>query len=339
MKLYSIPFCPYCFRVKITLKIKDILTSILEIKEIDLKNPPEALKKINPNLTVPTLQLNNDSGFGESVTIMEYLDTLGTNTVMLFGETPEQKAKLKFTMQYINENITQQLNYAIMSKGSAVAYSKIKTALPKAFELLNHLLLQQKGAPFFGGTNFNALDVCLAPFVVYYNMVQKHSNLLPLPTEFQSVTQYFKNIEEHAVVKETIKQTQEMKDFILNFSTPPEYILKINNSSRKLIDNIQQETLMLNQAMQKLGSKMIWEAQLNSKGSLLFTKMILKNPSETLKVLQKINDLQETTNHHCHFILENFACIQVEVCTHEPQWGVSAMDFAFAEALAIIFLN
>ncbi|WP_338636936.1 glutathione S-transferase family protein [Spirobacillus cienkowskii] len=339
MKLYSIPFCPYCFRVKITLKIKEISPSMVEIKEIDLKNPPEALKKINPNLTVPTLQLNNDSGFGESVTIMEYLDTLGTNKVMLFGKTPEHKAKLKFTMQYINEHITQQLNYAIMSKGSAIAYSKINTALPKAFELLNHLLQQQNGAPFFGGTTVNAQDVCLAPFVVYYNMVQKHTNLLPVPNEFQKVTQYFKNLEEHAVVKETMHQTQEMQDVILNFSTPPEYMLKIKNSSRTLIDNIQQETAKLNQTIQKLGSKILWEVQLNSKGPLLFTKILLQNPSESLKVLHKINDLQETTNHHCHFILENFTCIQVEVCTHEPQWGVSAMDFAFAEALAIIFLT
>lgn len=70
LTLFSNPASPYCHRVRVVLKEKDIS---VEIESIDPNNLPEDLLFINPYSSVPTL-VDRDLVLYDSRVISEYLD-------------------------------------------------------------------------------------------------------------------------------------------------------------------------------------------------------------------------------------------------------------------------
>ena len=136
MKIYSIPFCPFCYRVKLALHEKKIPKDLIEIEEIDLKNPPKDFIEINPNLTVPTLQIKGNDGFAESMIIVEYLNNLNTNTPNLYGNSNEEIAKNKVLIERISSEIIPALLGCFYANGSEVKFRKSLQKLPMVFEKL-----------------------------------------------------------------------------------------------------------------------------------------------------------------------------------------------------------
>ena len=67
--LYSFRRCPYAIRARMALKYAGIK---VELREIDLDNPPEALCAISANATVPVLHLPDGRVFDESWDIVQW---------------------------------------------------------------------------------------------------------------------------------------------------------------------------------------------------------------------------------------------------------------------------
>lgn len=65
--LYSFNRCPYAIRARMVLRYADIT---VRIREIALKNKPEAMFEASPKGTVPILQLNDGQVIDESLDIM-----------------------------------------------------------------------------------------------------------------------------------------------------------------------------------------------------------------------------------------------------------------------------
>ena len=125
--LYSFRRCPYAIRARLALKACDINVII---REVDLKNKPTCLIKANPNGTVPTLIINENQRFNQSLDIVAYCDqasggtkiNLETNSEQhyktLLNSLPEVQQSIN-TLKYQNEEnkldhaeliITQYLN-------------------------------------------------------------------------------------------------------------------------------------------------------------------------------------------------------------------------------------
>ena len=342
MKIYSLPFCPFCYRVKIALKLKGNSTSEVHIEEIELNSPPNDLKKINPNLSVPTLELNNGNGFAESMVIVEYLDSaFESKSEKLFGKNKEETAKIKYLIERISQEVIPILMNCIFSNGNQVKLKKALQEAPQAFKKLD-MILENANSPYFGGNDFNAIDISLAPFLCYYLFAQKINPKFPIPDLNSKSDKYIKNLLDHHLVNEIILSDTNFKEQLKKLMSEPEYIKSIKNSSRNIIENISDDLINLNKNISsnnKSNSPITWKLNKNEKGPFIETIFHFKKYEEALDAIQKICDLQETSDHHAHFVLENFSQLKVEVCTHQPKWGVTAMDMAFAENLSHIILN
>ncbi|WP_397599703.1 glutathione S-transferase N-terminal domain-containing protein [Silvanigrella sp.] len=339
MKIYSIPFCPFCYRVKLALHEKKIPNSFIEIEEIDLKNPPKDFIEINPNRTVPTLQIKGNDGFAESMIIVEYLNNLNTDTPNLFGNSNEEIAKNKVLIERISNEIIPCLLGCFYANGSEMKFRKSLQKLPMIFEKLESLL-EKINSPFFGGNTINAVDICFAPFICYYLVANEFNTKIILPKSNTKAFKYFKNIQNHSYINELILSNEKFKN-----DTKEELIIEtegtkyIKSSSRNLIKDIEEEVKILNKRISskcKGNRAILWATNKNEKGPYIETIVQFKNYDEAIQAIQVICDLQETSDHHSHFVLENFNQIKVEVCTHQPTWGVTAMDIAFAETLSDI---
>ena len=341
MKLYSIPFCPFCLRVKLMLNNRASSVHKIQIEEVDLKNPPIELKKINPNITVPTLQLENGDGFAESLIIMEYLDKMDSIENKVFGNSNEETAKIKFLIERLTQEVTNILMENIFTFGSKMKFQKAIQKLPQAFEKLN-ILLKDINSPYFGGNILNAADISIAPFIAYYMTASNLNKKFTLPDSLSRAGKYFVRIKEHPEIQTLIFSDEKFNENAKKFILEPENITYIKNSSRNLIENIDLELNKLNTKITsnlKSNKSISWKLNKNEKGPFIETLFEFKNSEDTIAAIQKICDLQETSDHHANFTLENFGTLKIEVCTHQPKWGVTAMDFAFAETLTQIILN
>ena len=50
-----------------------------------------------------------------------------------------------------------------------------------------------------------------------------------------------------------------------------------------------------------------------------------------------LHDAQETADHHTSLILKDFATVEITLVTHEPRWGITQKDLAFAKAIQAFF--
>jgi len=65
--LYSFRRCPYAIRARLAITIAE---TVVELREIELRNKPEAMIAASPKSTVPVLLLNNGDVIDESLDIM-----------------------------------------------------------------------------------------------------------------------------------------------------------------------------------------------------------------------------------------------------------------------------
>lgn len=78
--LYSFRRCPYAMRARLALTLC-LPESSLELREVVLKNKPQAMLDISPKATVPVLLLSDGKVIDESIDIMHW--ALGQNTRLL----------------------------------------------------------------------------------------------------------------------------------------------------------------------------------------------------------------------------------------------------------------
>jgi glutathione S-transferase len=69
--LYSFRRCPYAMRARLALQLC-LPESSLVLREVVLKNKPQAMLDISPKATVPVLQLTNGVVIDESIDIMQW---------------------------------------------------------------------------------------------------------------------------------------------------------------------------------------------------------------------------------------------------------------------------
>lgn len=342
MKIYSTPTSPFCLRVKLALKCKNILNKNISFEEIDLKNPPASLLKINPKGSVPTLEIEEGNGFAESMVIVEYFDSLEGDGPKLFGDNAIENAKIKFLLEQLTEKVIVPMRSCIIARGNKVAERRALAKIPEALHNLNKLL-EKRNTPFFGGSSLNAADIHIAPFIIYYISANYLNNKYPMPEVNSKATEYFHNIKNHPAIKAVIPAFNQCNEIIRQrYFIIPDNIKYIKESSREIIEDIDSELIKLNQKIASCNKNNLiysWKKDKNEQGYFIHTTFNFKSYEEALKAIQDICEVQESSDHHSHFILENYSQLKVEVCTHKPKWGVTAMDFAFAETLSKAILN
>jgi pterin-4a-carbinolamine dehydratase len=74
-----------------------------------------------------------------------------------------------------------------------------------------------------------------------------------------------------------------------------------------------------------------WTLGHSANGDHLEATYAWKHWKMGIKVLSALLNLQEDSDHHSDFTLKQ-DLLDLKLCTHEPKWGISYKDIAFAEA-------
>ncbi|MEY4065568.1 MAG: hypothetical protein RIR26_1776 [Pseudomonadota bacterium] len=330
MKLYLIPTCPFVQRVLIALRLRGISEETIQTVEIDLSRPPQAMLAINPAGSVPTLEIEPESGFNESLLIMEFLDSLKSGGAKLFGGSPLAVAQRKMHLERGNAQFLGALQQILYSQGNANTLRKAMRAFADGCGWLE-AELKKSGGPFLGGPSLDAVDVAFAPFVARLpylpdELRAQFDDAIPLPA-----AEYFKRIASHPAVVASMPSEDVMRTTTHRFLKPHALLADVIAAPRTLLENPQAEVKRCGDTLSA------WSVHHDGQGYCLTTKFTFPDHNDAVNKMMWLHDAQETADHHTAFILKDFATLDITLVTHEPRWGVTQKDLAFAKAIQTFF--
>ena len=165
-----------------------------------------------------------------------------------------------------------------------------------------------------------------------YLAVHEENKKIPLPPAHSRAEKYFHDISHHSLVRKCIPNLEELNENLKAYNNMKSIcnVDKIKNSSRKLLSNLEKYLSVLNTNYKNIE----WQIGKNEKGHFIHMKYKFKNTENALSAVHLLNEIQEASNHHSTFAMENFTTLKIELCTHQPKYGVTEMDLAFAEILS-----
>ena len=165
MKLYDLPWGPYCRRVTIYLAEKGITDIELVTLDYGDENTPELLAK-NPLSYVPFLELDDGRVIVDSITIIEYLEELYPSPSFL-GNDPVERASVRaylsaiqefsYNSKYCRSNTIPQLSRAITQSPETAKW--MQPFLDRSIMTMEKLT--DAAGPFLLGTTCTMADCVL----------------------------------------------------------------------------------------------------------------------------------------------------------------------------------
>lgn len=330
MKLYLIPTCPFVHRVLIALRLREISQDTISPVEIDLSQPPQGMLAINPTGSVPTLEIEPENGFNESLLIMEFLDSIEASGHKLFGESPLAVAKRKMVLEQGNGQFLGPLQQILYSQGNINTVRNALSGLAVGCKWLESQL-DRSGGSFLGGTSPDAVDVAFAPFIARLQFLPEENSAQLRPVLSQRIAQYFERIASHPAVVASLPKHEVMRSATLRFTQPHPLLQEVITAPRTLLENPEEQ---LKRAGEPLS---FWSVRHDGQGYCLLAKFSFPNHNDAVTKTKWLHDAQETTDHHTSFTLRDFSTLEITLVTHEPRWGVTQKDLAFAKAIQTFF--
>lgn len=166
--LYSFRRCPYAMRARLAIQLW-LPASYLELREVVLKNKPQAMLEISPKGTVPVLQLSDGVIIEESLDIMHWaLQFEESNITNFYSDS--QKTEID---ELINENdgdfkwALDRYKYSDRFEESESYYQE------KADVFLAKLEARLNKNEYLTGGDMSFADLAIFPFVRQFAHVNK----------------------------------------------------------------------------------------------------------------------------------------------------------------------
>ena len=166
--LYSFRRCPYAMRARLGLAYC-VEVGQLELREVVLKDKPQAMLDISPKATVPVLQLANGDVLEESLDIMHFA----------LSQNPEQTSRLypQELQATIDELITfndGEFKWALDRYKYADRYEESEAFYREQGEVfLTRLNERLEHSPFLMGDEVTLADLAIFPFVRQFAHVNR----------------------------------------------------------------------------------------------------------------------------------------------------------------------
>lgn len=162
--------CPWVQRVAIVLREKNAPFEIQHVHRASSKDRyPEWVYSVSPLGRVPVLRLDNQVSLFESGAIIEYLDEV--IEPQLHPTEPIRRAINRAWMDNVS-NFFQAANGGAYV-GSQEEFDAWLGKMPRAFEALEHALIDNSGGPYFNGVDFSLVDCTYAPFLQRYFFIDR----------------------------------------------------------------------------------------------------------------------------------------------------------------------
>ena len=155
--LYSFRRCPYAMRARLAIAASGIK---VEIREILLKNKPQAMRHISPKATVPVLQLTNGAVIDESLEVMRWALQQNDPLGLLHSDDNKQSMKLIAALDYEFKPKLDQYKYAVRFPQKSMQIYRQESEF-----FLQNLNDRLSIHPFLLGEKLSLSDLAIFPFI------------------------------------------------------------------------------------------------------------------------------------------------------------------------------
>ena len=157
--LYSFKRCPYAMRARMALYLSK---TVVELREVSLKNKPQPMLEISPKGTVPVLLLEDGSVIDESIEIIEWCIKKKKD---MFKDTLKKEQEL-FAEDAI-KLFDEKFKFHLDRYKYATRYENTDSDFHRAecLKILVDLEATASNDKWIFGENLNKLDISILPFV------------------------------------------------------------------------------------------------------------------------------------------------------------------------------
>lgn len=201
--LYSFKRCPYAMRARMALYLSK---TVVELREVNLRNKPQSMLEISPKGTVPVLLLDDGSVIDESLEIIEWCikkekdifkDTLN-NDQELFAEDAIHLFDKKFKFHLDRYKYAKRYEDVdeISHRQSCV-------------EILKNIEKEISNKKFFYTNHVNKIDICILPFIRQFRIA--NPEWFDNHNEFPKVQKLLNNFLHSSILEEIMVTHEEWK--------------------------------------------------------------------------------------------------------------------------------
>jgi len=157
--LYSFKRCPYAMRARMALYLSN---TVVELREVSLRDKPQSMLEISPKGTVPVLILDDGNVIDESIEIIEWCIKKKKN---IFTETLNSDQEL-FTEDAI-KLFDEKFKFHLDRYKYATRYEDVDEILHResCVEILKTMENKISNKFFFYTDHLNKIDICILPFI------------------------------------------------------------------------------------------------------------------------------------------------------------------------------
>ena len=157
--LYSFKRCPYAMRARMALYLSK---TIVELREVSLRNKPQSMLEISPKATVPVLLLDDGSVIDESIEIIEWCMK---NKKDMFKDTLNKDQEL-FAEDVI-KLFDEKFKFHLDRYKYAARYENVDAASHRdaCLDILRTLDKNINNTKWFFSNNVNKIDISVLPFI------------------------------------------------------------------------------------------------------------------------------------------------------------------------------
>ena len=192
--LYSFKRCPYAMRARMALYLSN---TVVELREVSLRDKPQSMLEISPKGTVPVLILDDGNVIDESIEIIEWCIKKKKN---IFTETLNSDQEL-FTEDAI-KLFDEKFKFHLDRYKYATRYEDVDEILHResCVEILKTMENKISNKIFFYTDHLNKIDICILPFIRQFRIA--NPEWFDNHIEFPKVQKWLDNFLKSSILEE-----------------------------------------------------------------------------------------------------------------------------------------
>ena len=192
--LYSFKRCPYAMRARMALYLSN---TVVELREVSLRDKPQSMLEISPKGTVPVLILDDGNVIDESIEIIEWCIKKKKN---IFTETLHNEQEL-FTEDAI-KLFDEKFKFHLDRYKYAKRYEDVDEILHResCVEILKTMENKISNKFFFYTDHLNKIDICILPFIRQFRIA--NPEWFDNHIEFPKVQKWLDNFLKSSILEE-----------------------------------------------------------------------------------------------------------------------------------------
>jgi len=192
--LYSFKRCPYAMRARMALYLSN---TVVELREVSLRDKPQSMLEISPKGTVPVLILDDGNVIDESIEIIEWCIKKKKN---IFTETLNSDQEL-FTEDAI-KLFDEKFKFHLDRYKYATRYEDFDEILHResCVEILKTMENKISNKIFFYTDHLNKIDICILPFIRQFRIA--NPEWFDNHIEFPKVQKWLDNFLKSSILEE-----------------------------------------------------------------------------------------------------------------------------------------